>query len=1074
MEKYLPSDYKLKLNNEIYTIEGKIGNGATCAAYLAEHNNQHFIIKEYCPSYIAFTRDDDGNICFTDDKQRSKFEAGLMNYRESFKRQKKIRENPEITNSTPFTNKKYECNNTEYIIVVQHNGATYGKIIDEKSITERIEICCTIAKTALKYHNAGFLMLDIKPENVFVLPETNELILYIDYDSIRTKGELAFGNSLSYTKEWAAPEQVNPYSYDEISPQTDIYTLGELVYWSIFDKCHSNHTEHRRLSTFPFDDKSKSFYSDFENPEVQRLFTELFHMTIRSSVLNRAESMQDVIDKLEEIKKELEKENYILPSVINRIPNFVGREEELIKINEYLNEYDILFISGVGGIGKSVLAREYARKYYGDCCYYITYNDSLEMAIINDISIRNFSRYKEENDHDHCLRKLRLIRQIASEYSILIIDNMNIRISEMEKSEHEIWREIKQLPCCKIITTRCSDIGDYCSMAIERIQDEEKLIKLYVNNYEGTVDEEQRKAVISIINRVSGHTLLVEMVAKQAKTAFLSPVKIDELLAKNGIMSFDADNITINDEEDTIKEIIKKLLDISRITENREKILMQLSFMPFEGIDGELFKEFFNIKENNDINWLINHGYIKRENNEISIYPIVAEVMADKIKRLDSMEFFYSQISEMLDNGNFNKGTYTIFDSVSQKTVFWNLINQQTIQYLLGYINQSREMSRFRAIDKIIDFVLNYYKITFPDNRTIDDLYNIKYKRYLFYLGADIDEALEICRERYENANKDCNKFWRGIWGHNLFMAEKLKNNVHSVMYDIKNILDVLPYDDEKESEYAYIEYYEILGMEYSINRLKRLNIIQLQEAIKSRESMISGKDDISNKIQICIDKAYYNIYDYKFNLAIDELLETIENYSDSGNILLSQLYKLLGDVYSIIGSNDLAYKSYDEAINIIKDMDDSDDYFLYLRRDRAYYLMQNQDSDNKIEKNKSRKLYNEILNFKSDDRLTRTMYAHACYNMGLIYELEQDYNKALTFFQKADEYMHPTCFMDRYYNICLDIDSAIHAVLLYRKCNNNNHVNQILKNAYDMSRKRLGNNHPYTKKFKEIMEIKE
>ena len=710
MEKCLPSDYKLKLNNEIYTIERKIGNGATCAAYLAKHNNQHFIIKEYCPSYIAFTRDDDGKLFFTDEKQRSKFEAGLNNFEESCNKQKELREIIELENSIPpVYGELFSCNNTKYFIVVPFNGNTYGIIIDEKSITERIEICYAVAKLALKFHEAGYRMLDIKPENIFVWPDINDHINYIDYDSIRTKDELAFGNSISYTKEWAAPEQLNPYSYSQISEKTDIYTLGELVYWSIFDKCHSDHTEHRRLSTFPFNDKSKSFYSNFENPEVRHLFAELFHMTIRSSVLNRAESMQDIIDKLEEIKKELAKENYILPSVINRIPNFVGREEELIKINEYLNEYDILFISGVGGIGKSVLAREYARKYYGDCCYYITYNDSLENAIGNDheIIIKNFSRYKEENDHDHCMRKLSLMRQNASEHGILIIDNMNIRISEMEKSEQEIWREITQLPCRIIITTRCSDIGDYCSMVIERIKDEEKLINLFVKNYEGMIDEEQLKAVISIINRVSGHTLLVEMVAKQAKAAFLSPVKIDELLAKNGMMSFDADNITINDEEDTIKEIIKKLLNISDITETQEKILIQLSFMPFEGINGELFKDFFSIKDNNDINWLIKHGYIKRENNEISIYPIVAEVMIDKIKRLDSMEFFYSQISEMLDNGNFNKGTYTIFDSVSQKTVFWNLINQQTIQYLLGYINKSREMSRFRSIDKIIDFVLN-------------------------------------------------------------------------------------------------------------------------------------------------------------------------------------------------------------------------------------------------------------------------------------------------------------------------------------------------------------------------------
>ena len=129
MDKYLPNNYKLNLNNEIYTIERKIGNGATCAAYLAEHNNQHYIIKEYCPSFIAFTREDDGKICFIDEKQRSKFESGLTNFRKSFDRQIEIREILDIQNSTPFTDKRCNCNNTEYFIVLPYNGNTYGRII---------------------------------------------------------------------------------------------------------------------------------------------------------------------------------------------------------------------------------------------------------------------------------------------------------------------------------------------------------------------------------------------------------------------------------------------------------------------------------------------------------------------------------------------------------------------------------------------------------------------------------------------------------------------------------------------------------------------------------------------------------------------------------------------------------------------------------------------------------------------------------------------------------------------------------------------------------------------------------
>ncbi|MCR5143552.1 MAG: hypothetical protein K6C68_13710 [Ruminococcus sp.] len=58
---------------------------------------------------------------------------------------------------------------------------------------------------------------------------------FIDFDSIRdvnNGGNTAF----SYTREWAAPEQLNPYAVGKIGNTADIYTVGADIFRSMHDR----------------------------------------------------------------------------------------------------------------------------------------------------------------------------------------------------------------------------------------------------------------------------------------------------------------------------------------------------------------------------------------------------------------------------------------------------------------------------------------------------------------------------------------------------------------------------------------------------------------------------------------------------------------------------------------------------------------------------------------------------------------------------------------------------------------------------------------------------------------------
>ena len=1083
MDKYLPNNYKLNLTNEIYTIERKIGNGATCAAYLAENNNQHYIIKEYCPSYIAFTRDDDGKLFFTDEKQRSKFEAGLNNFEESCNKQKELREIIELENSIPpVYGEPFSCNNTRYFIVVPFNGNTYGKIIDEKSITERIEICYAVAKLALKFHEAGYRMLDIKPENIFVWPDINDHINYIDYDSIRTKDELAFGNSLSYTKEWAAPEQLNPYSYDDISPKTDIYTLGELVYWSIFDKCHSDYTEHRRLSTFPFDDKSKSFYSDFENPEVRRLFTELFHMTIRSSVRNRANSMQEVIDKLTEIKKELEKENYVIPTRLNPNKIFVGREYELGQIKVKLNRDHILFLSGIGGIGKSELAKQFANKNDYTCCY-ITYEGTLVDSINKCVNIANFLRYGGEKEEDYCIRKLHKLKELVNEHYLILIDNMNIRLSDLTNEDYKAWNELSGCSCCILITTRCES-NEYSDLVVTEIKDEENLIDIYNQYYKNSYNENETDYVKQIICQLQHHTLLIELIAKQSKEGAKTPREMYEILIERGIMNLGAGKITIKkdglNKDSTVNEVLKAIYDTSGITEKQKLILAELSLMPLEGIEQALFCDFFKITDHNDIKYLRDNGWIKRNDYNISIHPAIAETIID-ISNKD-YSFIDKIGSFLIDNINIGnkvvKKIIVLYNSIAIKIIKYRINATMTIiKYLCLYAWLFQYNGLYRSKLQITDYVIDKLRGKKIETNLLNVVYDIKVGFILRYYGELHKDAIDICNERLNNDEVCNNKYWKTVWEFNrIFCFEKSENidfNEYKKMmlYFVKSCLKLKrifnnDFEDTFEREYLIFRINEVYEAIIEFDDIVYPSLAKkfLIQAIKRRTLISQDLYFPLNEIILGIDNAIKLDMDNNNEEAIEEINRILEKYSNYDSLygtLFLKCHVLLCKLYFKTGRVQESIEEYNRCLKL-GDHSDILYYKLYLKLIRSFY-----DNDNELDflLNNNNMLGRTLMNPNSKGK----GYFWVClyFDLGYIYQIKGDYDDAIECYENALKFygLDSKARGYKYQESLIRIKTNMAEIECLE--GNNKDAIKLMKKVVSIATRIYGKNHDLTSKYK-------
>lgn len=639
MGKYLPSGYNLKFHRHSgeYIIVKVIGEGASAITYLTTYKDasgrrSERIIKEYFPDGLDVRRKKDGDLLCAD-KDREKFESGKVRFQVGGVWQNDLRHKANLKNEIPPLQGIYEGNHTLYLEVTPFEGKTYDRL-DGLMLPERVKICLAVAKSVRQYHVLGYLCLDLKPENIFVLTNSSgeivtDLIEFIDFDSICSKKEIAEGVPLSFTRDWSAPEQNNPYEYKKISERTDIYTIGELIFWSVFDR-HSADDEHRGFSKYPYDAGRESFAKDFNRMEIKKLFTALFRGTLRSSAGNRFASMNDVIAILEKIADELSRKEYVITSVPYASHIFVGREKELREIKTLLAANHILFICGIGGIGKSTLVRNYCTRNSEnyDIIIYLQYTDSLQSAFTDDVQfhINTISKREEENTEEYFYRKLRHLEDLSVGKKVLfVLDNYNCVMEDefklIAKQRWDVIIAARRKPAC------CS----YQVLNIDTISEREYLYRLFELNLGRKITGNEENDIGYMIDKAGGHTLIVELLARQIQNSYLSIREAVELADRHGFSNIAPEKIDyVKDEKennDTIAGIITALFDTGTLSADKRVILKILSLFSVSGVGLENMQKLLDLPSKDSFNELDKEGWAYVESGSIRLHPVIAETV---------------------------------------------------------------------------------------------------------------------------------------------------------------------------------------------------------------------------------------------------------------------------------------------------------------------------------------------------------------------------------------------------------------------------------------------------------------
>lgn len=304
---------------------------------------------------------------------------------------------------------------------------------------------------------------------------------------------------------------------------------------------------------------------------------------------------------------------------------FVGREQELVQLHELLMDHSKVFLHGIPGIGKSELAKMYAKQHSKEYTniLYMNYVGDLKQNII-DMDFAD--DLPEESDDGRFKRHNRFLRSLRED-TLLIVDNFNM-IGDQDE-----FLDVMLKYRCRIVFTTRSRYENQISLEVKELPTD-TLLALMGQFY----DAERKTSLLEeMIGLLHGHTYAVELAARLLSNGMLKPkALLKKLQEERAAMDADDKIGSIKDgrnKKATYYDHIHTLFSLYRLSKGEQEIMRCLIFIPSKGISARRFGNWLKLRNLNRVNGLIEMGFVQPGNDRyISLHPMIREVAVEELK----------------------------------------------------------------------------------------------------------------------------------------------------------------------------------------------------------------------------------------------------------------------------------------------------------------------------------------------------------------------------------------------------------------------------------------------------------
>lgn len=337
-------------------------------------------------------------------------------------------------------------------------------------------------------------------------------------------------------------------------------------------------------------------------------------------------------------------------------PHFVhdAREDVFCQLDDAFLDNHVVFLHGIGGIGKSEIAKHWAlqkkREGIFDTVVFAQLNTDTNSSnvlslITNDtvFVIGGDFHYRDEEEtiEAYFQRKLAKIKQITDKRTLIIIDNYDIDDQMMALLFTGTYR--------LLVTTRNKPGGyDFPIISVPEIQEVHHLKQIFFNNLDGDREDIQTDDpyIEKLFSLVSNHTLAIEIIAKSLVNSTDTP---ESLYQKINIPAHHSliQNVTgvvernFSDEPQSAFECIRLLFSLSRLEndsdyEYKSQVLAFMAATPTRGIELSLFSKWSNNKIIRAKNSLVQKSWLRQDTVKgvtlVSMHPLIREIIWSELK----------------------------------------------------------------------------------------------------------------------------------------------------------------------------------------------------------------------------------------------------------------------------------------------------------------------------------------------------------------------------------------------------------------------------------------------------------
>lgn len=307
-------------------------------------------------------------------------------------------------------------------------------------------------------------------------------------------------------------------------------------------------------------------------------------------------------------------------------PWFRGREEELARLHALLLQEGKVFLGGIPGIGKSELAKAYAKRHkkeYTNIVYVRAQEDLRHM-----IAAMDFADDADGEDEDVRFRRHERFLRTLREDTLLVVDNY-----DTAPAVDAYLDELLQYGCRVLITTRCK-YEDMTRLDIAEMPEEDLL---EVIRYFYPDMERERTVLSAVIFLLHNYTYAVELIARLLRSGMVTARAIRQRILTGRFLLHLQEMITGQKDNKHTRENyddhIRTVFALCRLSEWQKTLMRCMTLVSAGGVNIRRFLYWMNAKTGDPMEDLVQLGLVRKDTVfRVSLHPVIRDVAIGELK----------------------------------------------------------------------------------------------------------------------------------------------------------------------------------------------------------------------------------------------------------------------------------------------------------------------------------------------------------------------------------------------------------------------------------------------------------